>query len=92
MAGEKSPEIDTGDPGHNTTTRSAALREALKARRSPVPERAYSTLLVARPTPECVSGCYWGNSNQPVHAFMVDDPCPHAAAAASLLAERRCTG
>jgi hypothetical protein len=42
----KNPQIPASEPDHSTTTRSEALRESLKARRPPEPDREFSTLVV----------------------------------------------
>lgn len=62
MSEPKIPQIPDVEREHSTTTRSAALRESLQARRSPVPPREFSTLVERSeprytpcPYPDC--GC-----------------------------------
>lgn len=52
MPEETSPKIPAGDPGHDPRTRSEALRESLKARRTPQPPREFSTLVLRSESPQ----------------------------------------
>jgi hypothetical protein len=57
MAERKIPQIPAVNADHITTTRSEALREALKAGTTPQPPREFSTLVERPEAAEPASGC-----------------------------------
>lgn len=66
------------DADPSMMTRAEALSAALQVRRSPEPERAYSTLIVALPSAECIPECHYDRSGNPVHIWLTGGSCPHA--------------
>lgn len=75
MRESKSPEGNCPDADPSMMTRSEALADALKARRTPEPDRAYSTLIQRSDVSGAIRGHYaaWAGDapvTEPMRAFL----------------------